>query len=115
MARLHEEYVAKLLGGRKSKSSGNQFNDQLDGRHDHWVEDYAYAWDCKSTCGKSIGVTRQMWDKAVDQAHGEQPCIPIRFYDSTRLESCAKIDLVVIPMTDLADLRERASRCSPTE
>jgi hypothetical protein len=99
----HESFVADLLGMRLAKASGNQFNDQMDGRHDDGP--WRFAFDGKATRGKSIGVSREMWNKAVDQSHGAHPLLPLRFYhDDDRL--VPELDLVVCDLHDLAAMLE---------
>lgn len=85
-----------------TRGSGNQFANQMDGRHNRYEDPLAFAWDCKSTRAASITVTREMWRKAREQAHGERPLIPLRFYDSDRLVVGA--DLVVMNLHDLVEL-----------
>ena len=102
MSDAHEHYVADVLGGRVAKASGAQFNDQMDGRHDDGR--WRFAWDGKATLGKSIGVSRDMWSKAIEQSHGARPLLPLRFYDDYRLTS--GLDLVVADLNDLAEMIE---------
>jgi hypothetical protein len=106
MSNRHEADVAALLGARVTKSSGNQFNDQMDGRHDEGS--WRFAFDGKATFGQSIGVSRAMWDKAVDQSHGARPLLPLRFYDDWRLNG--GLDLVVADLNDLAEMIEELRR-----
>lgn len=108
MGRAHEEFLAKLLGGRKTKASGSQWKDQMDGRHSRDSLPYAYAWDGKSSLGKSIGVSRVMWEKAREQAAGERPLLALRFYDTERLD--VGEDLVVLSLHDFAEMLEAANR-----
>ncbi len=51
MGRVHEEFLVKILGGRKTKASGSQWTDQMDGRHARHLQEFAFAWD-----GKAVGV-----------------------------------------------------------
>lgn len=100
MSDRHEVDLVKVLGGRRTKASGSQFNDQMDGRHDEGA--WRFAWDGKSTFGASIGVSREMWSKAVEQSHGARPLLPLRFYADYRLNPA--LDLVVCDLHDLAEL-----------
>ena len=100
MSDRHEADVAALLGCRMTKSSGNQFNDQMDGRHDGGA--WRFAFDGKATFGQSIGVSRAMWDKAIEQSHGARPLLPLRFYEDWRLRPA--LDLVVADLNDLAEM-----------
>lgn len=108
MSDKHEGFLANVLRGRRSRGSGNQWRDQMDGRmdrHDHTV---AFAWDGKSTLGQSMSVTVPMWEKAVDQAGLERPLIPLRFYHDPRLNTFT--DLAVIKLADLLELIDAVER-----
>ncbi len=107
MSDKHEEFLVDLLGGRRTRGSGNQFNNQMDGRHDRHAVECAFAWDGKSTLGKSISITREMWEKAEEQSHGERPLIALRFYDTDRLD--VGLDLIAVSAEDFAELLERAN------
>jgi hypothetical protein len=108
MSNAHEDWLVALLGGRKTKGSGNQWHNPADGRMASKLVSYAFAWDGKSTLGKSIGVSREMWTKIVEQATPERPMLPLRFYDNERLE--VGIDLVVLSAYDAAQLVEDANK-----
>lgn len=96
----HEREVAGWLGARLARSSGNQFVDPMDGRHDDGR--WRFAFDGKATLGKSVGVTREMWWKAVDQAGSCRPLLPLRFYDDYRLT--VGLDLVVCGLDDMIEM-----------
>jgi hypothetical protein len=102
MSDRHETDVAELLGMRRTRGSGNQFADQMDGKHDEGR--WRFAFDGKATLGKSVGVSREMWAKAVEQSHGARPLLPLRFYDDERL--AVGLDLVVCDLHDLAEMVE---------
>lgn len=91
-----------------TRGSGNQFANPMDGRQDRYEAPVAFAWDGKSTLAASVSVTREMWEKAMLQAHGERPMLALRFYDSDRLK--VGIDLVVISLHDMVELLELAGR-----
>jgi len=110
MSDKHEEDLVGLLGGRQTRGSGNQWHNQMDGRTSRMEVEFAFAWDGKSTLGKSVGVTREMWDKAVEQAHGERPMLALRWYDSERLD--IGLDLVVMDAHDAAALIAKANGVS---
>lgn len=104
MGKQHETDVAGwIIGGRKTRGSGNQGNDPLDGRAPYYDE-FCWAWDCKSTLAKSISITRETLQKLEDQAHGGRPLLPIRFYDNERLTT--KHDFVLMNMHDFLDLND---------
>lgn len=108
MGNAHEDSLVRLLGGRKTRASGAVWKDQMDGRHSRWDVPFAFAWDGKSTLGKSIGVSRAMWDKAREQAGGERPMLALRWYENERLD--VGEDLVVLSVHDFAELLEAANR-----
>lgn len=102
MSDKHETDVAMWLGGRKSKGSGNQHNDQMDGRTNRYQNRFAWAWDCKATRGQSVSVSLKMLDKAIEQAGGERPLIPLRFYANDRLTEHR--DVFVVDKDDFLEL-----------
>jgi hypothetical protein len=106
MGDLHEKHVAEVLGQRQTRGSGNQWRDQMDSKHDRTTCVFAFANDGKSTLGKSIGVSRAMWAKAVEQAGGERPMLTLRFYDDASLKVHA--DLAACDLLDFAEMREAA-------
>ena len=106
MGSRHETWAAEVLGGRKTRGSGNQWRNPTDGRHNRYSDTHAFSWDCKSTRGKSISVTREMLDKIKEQADTERPMIPLRFYDDDRLRNFE--DWIVIKADDFLELLEAA-------
>lgn len=106
MGDRHEAFLQRLFGGRRMKGSGNQQSGQMDGRHDAHRGTFAFAWDGKSTFGNSLGVSKDMWAKAVLQSHFERPMIPLRFYANHRLQDNEALDLVVVSANDMAELLE---------
>jgi len=106
MSNAHELHLVKVLGGRRTPGSGNGFANPMDGRLNRYTDAFAVAWDGKATLGKSVGVTRSMWDKAVEQALGERPMLALRFYDTERLH--VGLDLAVVSLDDFAELLDLA-------
>ena len=106
MSDAHEKHLVEMFGGRRTPGSGNQFNNPMDGRLNRYTDDLAFAWDGKSTLFQSITVTREMWEKAKEQALGERPMLALRWYATERL-SVAQ-DLVVVDINDFAELLELA-------
>ncbi len=102
MGEKHETWLAEQLRGRKSRGSGNQWRDQMDGRRSRYRFDFAWAWDGKSTLGKSMSITRDMLKKAVEQAGAERPMIALRFYDNERLSSFD--DWILVRADDFLEL-----------
>lgn len=107
MGDMHEAYIADLFGQRQTRGSGNQWRDQMDSKHDRTECVFAFANDGKSTLGKSIGVTRAMWAKAVEQAGGERPMLTLRWYTDASLTK-VDIDLATFDALDAAEMREAA-------
>lgn len=107
MADKHEGFLSSLFGGRRTKGSGNQWHNPMDGRTSRMHTRHAFAWDGKATLGKSIGVTREMWEKAIEQSGGERPMLALRWYDNERLD--VGLDLALVNAHDLAELIEVAN------
>lgn len=108
MSDAHEEHLVEVLGGRRTPGSGNQAANPMDVRGNRYEDEMAFAVDGKSTRAKSISVTREMLDKAVEQAHGERPAIALRYYDDDRLRGHE--DWVVIREDDFLELIEGYKR-----
>lgn len=108
MGDAHELFLASLFKGRQSRGSGNQWRDPIDGRNNRMTEQFAFAWDGKSTLAKSISVSRAMWEKAKEQAGGERPMLGLRFYETARpsLANQGGLDLVVVSPFDLSEMRD---------
>ena len=102
MGDAHEAFLVDLLGGRQTRGSGNQWHNPMDGRQNRLTVPYAFAWDGKSTLGKSIGVSLSMWDKAVEQAGGERPMLGLRWYANERLDVVR--DLLVVDPYDMSEI-----------
>jgi hypothetical protein len=113
MGRRHEEHTAKVLGGAKTGSSGNQWDDQLDGAHAHDLP-FSFRWDNKSTKGKSLAITLEMIAKAVEQAQGDRPAIPLRWYANEKLTEVAA-DWIAVRDVDFSEVLEAARRCEEAE
>lgn len=113
MSDAHEKFLAKIFEGVRAAGSGNQFKDQMDGRNKRYDQAFALAWDGKSTLGKSVGVTREMWEKAVEQSHGETPMLALRWYTDYRLEG--DLDLVVLNAHDFAEILQAARKWAEVE
>lgn len=113
MGDAHEERMAEALGGRKTKGSGNQWHNQADGRHSHYEDEVAFAWDGKSTRGKSLSVKLDDLDKIEEQSHGERPAMGYCFYGNDRLTEYR--DFMLIRLEDLAELVHRSRALSRIE
>jgi hypothetical protein len=102
MGDTHEVFLADLFGGRQTRGSGNQWRDPMDGHTSRKHQRFAFSWDGKSTLAKSIGVSREMWAKAREQAGGNRPMLGLRFYGNEALE--VDKDLVVVDAHDFAEM-----------
>lgn len=109
MSDKHETDLVDALGGRRTPGSGNQFANPMDGRHNRYTDDLAFAWDGKSTLGKSITIDLAMWEKAQEQALGERPMLALRWYADERLKGI-HADLVAISLNDFQELLELARK-----
>lgn len=109
MGDAHEAWLARLLSGRQSRGSGNQWNDQMDGRHNSYTSEdvFNFAWDGKSTLGNSIGLTRAMIEKAMEQAGAEEPILAFRFYRNEELE--VDHDYIVVKAEIFAEMMRMAN------
>lgn len=109
MAQRHEQWLVTIFGGRQTRGSGNQWKDPLDGKQAHGSGEYVFAWDGKATLGKSLSVTKAMWEKICRQAKPyEIPIMPLRFYADERLTR-VDADLVVVEARVLSDLQRDAN------
>lgn len=106
MGERHEEFLAEINGGTKTKSSGNQWHDQGDGRDAHDAP-FAFCWDGKSTRGKQIAVTLDMIAKIREQAQGERPQIGLRWYGNDALDKVTE-DWIAITAADFAEMKQDA-------
>jgi hypothetical protein len=105
----HEDDLLARFGGRKTRGSGNQFNNQLDvrmerGRH----TPIAFGFDGKSTQRASMSVSIGGWEKLLDQAHDLRPAMPLRFYGPDNTLP-VRHDLVVLRLDDFAEVLELAN------
>jgi hypothetical protein len=102
MSDAHEKYLAGLFGGERQRNSGAIWSRQMDVRNRTDEGDFAFAVDGKATFNASIGVTREMWEKAVEQSHDLRTSLALRWYDNWHLD--AGLDLIVISANDFAEL-----------
>jgi hypothetical protein len=103
----HEAWLAALLNGRVTRGSGSAFADQMDGKNDRHEQAHPLAWDGKATQGKSVGVSREMWAKAVEQSHGLTTALALRFYGSG-YGLAPELDLIAVEANDFAAILEDA-------
>lgn len=110
MGDRHEQHLVDTLGGRQSKGSGNQWHNPMDGRHSRYTEEFAFAWDGKSTTTGTVSIPLTMWEKAVEQANGERAMLALRWYPTERptVTNSDGTDLVCISLYDMTDLLEAA-------
>lgn len=107
----HEEWIAKLYGGRRSASSGAADNDQGDVRS---LEDLI---ECKLTGGPGAPARSTLlktFEKVAQEAYseGREPVVALRFYspDCVLADSNGWVDLTVRRAREDAFLREMAWR-----
>lgn len=103
MSDAHELFLAELLEGERQRNSGAVWSRQMDVRNRTGSE-FAWAIDGKATFGESIGVSRSMWDKAVEQAADLRPLLALRWYDDWHLTP--GVDLIVCDAQDFKALLE---------
>ena len=109
MSDRHEEDLVAVLGGQRTRNSGAVWSDQMDGHQAGLDQHYKFAWDGKATLGKSIGVSREMWNKAVEQSRHLLTAIPLRFYADTRLTK-VDIDLIALDLETFAEILADANK-----
>lgn len=96
MGDMHEAEMATWIKGHLSRSSGNQWHDQMDTKNGSRDVSFPMAGDGKSTCNKGMGLTREMWEKARRQAGALlTPFLALRWYEDTSLDRVG-LDLVVL-------------------
>jgi len=104
MSDKHEAFLQQLFGGRITPGSGSSFANQMDVRNDR-TDPLPLAIDGKSTFGKSVGVTLEMWEKAVEQAGDLTPMLALRWYAKDNTLTPQR-DLVVLDAHDFATMVE---------
>lgn len=109
MSDRHEEDLASVLDGRKTRASGSTWHDKADGHQRASEGHYRFAWDGKSTLGKSIGVSIDMWRKIGKDSGHLLPAIPLRFYADARL-TMAHADLIAVDLEVFAQMQRDANR-----
>jgi hypothetical protein len=109
MSDRHEEDLAEALDGIKTVASGSTWSDKSDG-HQLASEGYwRFAWDGKSTLGRSVTVTRDMLTKLREQCRGLEPLLPLRFYRDTRLTMVDE-DWAAVELETFAAMQRDANR-----
>lgn len=114
MSDAHEADMAEWTGGRVQKGSGNQFHAQGDTKNGEYLTPYPITGDGKSTLGKSISITREMWKKIVEQTFGQTPMLFLRFYRDDRLRD-VDLDLAVLDSRVFQDILTDARRWRKVE
>lgn len=97
LAQRHENYIAKMYGGRRSPSSGASWSDRGDVRLTI-KDDFEFTSECKATEAKSYSLKLDTWKKIVEEAQEQnrRPCMFVRF----QTETGETIDLVVRSIHD---------------
>lgn len=101
MGHRHEADVAEALGMVMTRGSGSGA-DKGDAAHHHDLP-FAFRIDAKSTKGKQIAVTLQMLAKLREQAGGERPALPLRWYANEALTKVAE-DWIAVTLADFSEL-----------
>lgn len=109
MSDRHEEDLADLLGGKRTRNSGAVWSDQSDGHHLQSEEHWRFAWDGKSTLGNSIGISRDMVTKLRQQSRGLLPLLPLRWYRDNRLTT-VDIDMIALDLDTFAEILADANQ-----
>lgn len=107
MADAHEADIAEWIGGVQHKASGSQWHRQMDASNGEKFVSFPLAADGKATLGKSISVSRDMWQKAVMQTFGKIPTLWLRFYKDESLREVST-DLVVIERREFKEILDAA-------
>jgi hypothetical protein len=105
MSDAHEKFLAELFDGERQRNSGAVWSRPMDVRNSTNDGEFCFAVDGKSTFSESIGVSRDMWQKAVEQSHDLRPALALRWYDDWHLTP--GLDLVVLSANAFAALLER--------
>jgi len=113
MGRRHVEHVAEVLGITPSAASGSKWQNPADGRSAHDIP-YPIAIECKSTRGKSLTETLDMIAKLREQALGETPVLPLRWYGTDDLTVVLE-DWAAVPLDFLGELLFSARRWAEHE
>lgn len=106
MSDAHEKFLAELFKGERQRNSGAVWSRQMDVRNGTDEGEFNFAVDGKATFNTSIGVTRDMWDKAVEQSHDLRTALALRWYDTWQLD--VGLDLIVLKADDFVELLEAA-------
>jgi hypothetical protein len=116
MGDTHEAFLVDLFGGKQARGSGNQWRQPMDGRTSRKHLRFAFAWDGKSTLGKSLTVPLLMIRKAKEQAGGNRPMIALRWYDSEQPFALRPVeDWVAVKAQDMAELLTEANALAALE
>jgi hypothetical protein len=107
-AKEHEEYVAAKLGGRRSRSSGARFNDDID------VVTPEEVIECEYTEGKSISVKRSLYEEVrLKTFGGRRGLIALRFRDEFNRKN--DLDLIAMSLDDYEEIKEQLSHLAYLE
>jgi hypothetical protein len=101
MSDAHEKFLAELFDGERQRNSGAVWSRQMDVRNGN-EGPFRFAIDGKASFNASIGVSRDMWDKAEEQSHDLRTALALRFYDDWHLTP--GLDLIIVKADDFAEL-----------
>lgn len=109
MSDRHETDLCAVLGGERTRNSGAVWSDQGDGHQTGLDQHWTFGWDGKSTLGKSIGVSLEMWEKLTTQSRGLEPLLPLRWYANARLTQVS-LDLAVLDLETFSQILDDANK-----
>jgi len=115
MADIHEADIAEWTKGSVQKGSGNQWHAQGDTKNNELKVAYPITSDGKSTMGKSIAISREMWKKLSEQTFNQNPALFLRFYQPGEVVRVVDLDLTVIRTGFFVELLEAARKWAAIE
>jgi hypothetical protein len=115
MADIHEADIAEWIKGVVQKGSGNQWHSPGDVKNGEYLTHIPITGDGKSTMGKSISVSRDMWNKITEQTFGQTPALFLRFYQPGEQVRQIDLDLAVVRAGFFVDILEAARKWAEIE
>jgi hypothetical protein len=114
MSDSHEMWVKDQIQGGLTKGSGSQWHAQLDAKNGTRDIPFPIGAEAKATLGKSLSITRDLWDKIREQCFGEIPTWWGRFYRDENLH-IVDLDLVAMEAEDFRKILDAARKWSAIE
>lgn len=110
--RHEREFADQMPGGRQTIASG-RFYEKLDVTTELDGGLWRYLYSLKSSSGKGIRVTRELWGEAeraaLEHSSNMRPALGLRLYGKNRAplsKTRVDIDLVAVDVYDWAELLE---------